>query len=634
MKVFLIFTLFIVLCLSSAQVEGSKGRKFLKKKIAFQREQKPSRETGEMIVQLKDNVSVEDFVAQTGMVFVRKLKLRKDYYLFKYDEVNHKNGLDSIPVLSLKTMAVSYERNKYHDNVARAYTPSDSLFSEQFHLKNTGQYDGKTGVDTNVSPVWDKGYFGEGITIAIVDDGLDHAHEDLSSNFLMKGSWDYCLDQNDPVGTTEDTHGTSCAGVAAATDGDGACGLGVAPKANLMGRRILCSGATDAEIAEALSDESEGVFHVSSNSWGPMLCEEDNGCTYYTTPSVIKDAILDAVENGRDEKGIVFVWAVGNEAQDGGDVNFDRGSKMAQVIGVAAVNIDGGHSFYSNVGSALVVSGVSSGYNSNDAYEGIRTTDRATTTSCRDDFGGTSSACPLVAGVVALILEANPNLNYWQVQQIIIETATREHLPTENWIQNSEGYYYHRHFGFGLVDASAAVDAALEWDAEPSFEQFETDLQTVNKIIPDGDSDDYLTEKIQIDKDLTIVGGVEIQISITHEYIGEIGIIVESPSGTEIHVVVPHEDYNSDLDNYPLFVKNFYGESSKGEWYIYIYDEYEEDQGSLDSYKLIFYGMAVNSDPTPTPTPDPSDEVSISNFVNNSFLLSFFLLAIIQFIIF
>ncbi|KAJ3446903.1 endoprotease aex-5 [Anaeramoeba flamelloides] len=153
-------------------------------------EEKPSRETGEMIVQLKDNVSVEDFVAQTGMVFVRKLKLRKDYYLFKYDEVNHKNGLDSIPVLSLETLTVSYERNKYHDNVPKDYTPSDPLFSDQFHLKNTGQYDGKAGVDVNVSPVWDLGYFGEDITISIVDDGLDHAHEDLSSNFLMQGSWD------------------------------------------------------------------------------------------------------------------------------------------------------------------------------------------------------------------------------------------------------------------------------------------------------------------------------------------------------------------------------------------------------------------------------------------------------------
>ncbi|KAJ3446906.1 s8 family serine peptidase [Anaeramoeba flamelloides] len=586
-----------------------------------------------MIVQLKDNVSVEDFVAQTGMVFVRKLKLRKDYYLFKYDEVNHKNGLDSIPVLSLKTMAVSYERNKYHDNVARAYTPSDSLFSEQFHLKNTGQYDGKTGVGVNVSPVWDLGYFGEDITISIVDDGLDHAHEDLSSNFLMKGSWDYCLDQNDPVGTTEDTHGTSCAGVAAATDGDGACGLGVAPKANLMARRILCSGATDAEIAEALSDESEGVFHVSSNSYGPVLCRQTD-CDYYVQPSIIKDAIVDAVENGRDGKGIVFIWAVGNEADYGGDVNFDRSSKMAQVIGVAAVNIDGGHSTYSNVGSALVVSGVSSGYNSNDTYIGIRTTDRATTTSCRDDFGGTSSACPLVAGVVALILEANPKLNYWQVQQIIIETATREHLPTENWIQNSEGYYYHRHFGFGLVDASAAVDAALEWDANPSFEQFETDLRTVNKIIPDGGGDsDFLLEKIQIDIDLTIVGGVEIQISITHDYIGDIGIILESPSGTQIDVIVPHKDYHSEhLDNYPLFVKNFYGESSKGEWYIFVDDRSYQDQGTVYSLKLIFYGISDSSDPTPTP--DPSDEVSISNFVNNSFLLSFFLLAIIQFVIF
>ncbi|KAJ3438034.1 neuroendocrine convertase [Anaeramoeba flamelloides] len=593
-------------------------------------EQNPSRETGELVVQLKDNVSVEEFVAQTGMVFVRKLKLRKDYYLFKYDRVNHKNGLDSIPVLSLETLAVSYERNRYHNNVPSEYNPTDSLFYDQFHLKNTGQYDGKTGVDANVSPAWDKGYFGKNITISILDDGVDHAHEDLSSNFMMKGSWDYCLDQNDPIGTRNDTHGTSCAGIAAATDGNGVCGLGVAPKANFNMRRILCDGSTYSDIAEALTDESQGVIHVTSNSWGPVQCDKD-GCYYWTTPSFVRDAVLDAVQNGREGKGIVYVWAVGNYAEYGGNVNFARGSKIAQVIGVAAVNNDGGHSFYSSVGSAIVVSGVSSGYNSKGNYTGTRTTDRATTTSCRDDFGGTSSATPVVAGVVALILEANPNLNYWQVQQIIIETASRENLQTDNWIQNSKGFYYHEHFGFGLVDASAALDAALNWDADPTFEQFETDLQTVNKIIPDnGGSDDYLTEKIQVEKNYTIVGGVEIRISITHDFIGDIGIHLESPSGTNIDIVEPHIDYNPNLHNYPLFAKNFYGESSKGEWTIRVYDGYEDDIGTLDSYKLIFYGIPHESDPTPTP--DPSG--SISNFGNYSFLLSFFLLAIIQLIIF
>ncbi|KAJ3446891.1 s8 family serine peptidase [Anaeramoeba flamelloides] len=537
---------------------------------------------------------------------------------------NHKNGLDSIPVLGLETMAVSYERNKYQNNVPKEYTPSDPLFPDQFHLKNTGQFVGQTGVDVNVSPVWDLGYFGEDITIAIVDDGLYHSHEDLSSNFLMEGSWDYCLDKNDPVGTSDDTHGTSCAGVAAATDGDGACGLGAAPKANLMGRRFLCDCVTYAELAEAFSDKSEGTIHVSSNSWGPMGCTEEDGCTYDEQSLIVKRVIVDAVLNGRDGKGIVFVFAAGNEADEGGDINQYTYAKMAEVIGVAAINNDGGHSQYSNIGSAIIVSGVSSGLNAKGNYTGIRTTDRASTTSCTDEFGGTSSACPLVAGVVALILEANPKLNYWQVQQILIETATRDDLPTENWIQNSEGYHYHRHFGFGLVDASAAVEEALEWDAEPNFQ-----------------IDNPVSATIQIEKNYTIVGGVEIQISITHPCIGDIAINLESNSGASIDVVVTHKDKHSDLDDYPLVTKKFYGESSKGTWTIRVYDESQEDAGTFDSWKLSFYGISDNSEPSPTPTitptptpdPDPSDEASISNFVNNSLLLSFFLLAIIQFII-
>src|SRR5512139_2540494 len=114
----------------------------------------------------------------------------------------------------------------------------DPLFVNQWHLLNTGQAGGTAGQDVNVSPVWNAtpGIKGSGVRIAVVDDGLEIAHEDLAANVVAGQSWNYVNSNTDPTHVfASSAHGTSVGGVAAARDSNGVGGAGAAPRAGLVG---------------------------------------------------------------------------------------------------------------------------------------------------------------------------------------------------------------------------------------------------------------------------------------------------------------------------------------------------------------------------------------------------------------
>ena len=146
-------------------------------------------------------------------------------------------------------------------------TPNDPLYPNQWHLNNTGQSGGTAGEDVNVKSVWDT-ILGTDVVIGIVDDGLQHSHPDLTSNYSAALSFDFNNNDSDPSPSSSDRHGTSVAGVAA---GDGFNGIGVsgsAPDATLAGLRLISAPSTDQDEADALSYMNQDI-DIYSNSWGP-----------------------------------------------------------------------------------------------------------------------------------------------------------------------------------------------------------------------------------------------------------------------------------------------------------------------------------------------------------------------------
>jgi len=186
-------------------------------------------------------------------------------------------------------------------------TPNDPLFSNQWHLNNTGQNGGTIGVDINITSVWDS-YLGSAQTIAIVDDGLQNNHPDLSANARtdIDHNWN-SGNTNDASPTSIDTHGTSCAGLAAAAGNNGRGVSGAAPNADLVGLRLIAEPVSDQDEAEAI-DWRNDIIDISSNSWGPA----DDGLEFYEPGPLFISAIQNGVQNGRDGKGTIYTWAGGN----------------------------------------------------------------------------------------------------------------------------------------------------------------------------------------------------------------------------------------------------------------------------------------------------------------------------------
>jgi subtilisin family serine protease len=245
---------------------------------------------------------------------------------------------------------------------------------------------------------------------------------------------------------------------------------GVAPKATLMPIRLR-SGLGSIYEAIAFKWAVDHGADIISCSWGPDDGDWSNPADpLHTQMAELTDstrlAIDDAVTRGRNGKGCVIFFAAGNGNED---VKYDGYASYEKVTAVAACNDTNKRSVYSDFGKAVWCAFPSSdfGYppfNHPDALtKGIYTTDRRGdmgdgTGDYIDDFGGTSSSTPGAAGTAALILSANPELNWQEVRNVIKDTC--EKIDTANGQYNARGHS--RKYGYGKIDAEAAVKKALQ----------------------------------------------------------------------------------------------------------------------------------------------------------------------------
>ena len=498
-----------------------------------------------------------------------------------------------------------------------ATASADPLFVDQWNLKNTGQLGAtpvaaKVGEDINVQPAWTTRK-GTGVRIAIVDDGLEIGHEDLASNIAPNGtSYNYVTLSSDPTNDPADLtsgHGTEVAGIAAARDQNGLGGTGVAPRANLVGYNLLQNSTTVNE-ADAMTRGAASV-HISSNSWGAP----DGTGSVAASASTWRAAIDTGLATGRSGLGTVYTWAAGNGAPVDNS-NYDGQANYRGVIAVGAVNDQGVKSSYSEEGANVWVSAPGGEFCSTHT---ITTTDRtgaagrntAVTAGVSDYtaqnytkcMNGTSAATPTVAGVVALILEAKPNLGWRDVRNILAQTA-RINAPTDlGWYSTggTPSYGFNPKYGFGVVDAASAVAVAATWVNLPAEKIFMSPTVAPNLPIPDNNI-------VGVASTITVAGSLitsieYIDITFTaadHTYLGDLTIILTSPSGTSSTLAVTHPclDANGAV---AATCSTFYnawrfgsaghlGEPADGGWKLTVSDRNLLDTGTFQSWGLKFYG--------------------------------------------
>ena len=496
--------------------------------------------------------------------------------------------------------------------LSKRAVPNDLFFGDQWHLQNTGQGNGVPGVDVNPILAWDT-YTGAGVTIAVVDDGIDLAHEDLAPNLAAVGvggpHHDWNDDDDDPSPQLGDDHGTAVAGVASARGDNGLGVSGAAQQANLIGLRLTSADVTDLQEQEAFlwNGGTAGTqVDISNNSWGP-----DDFFVDLNGPGLLAlDGLRLATTNGRGGLGTVFVWAAGNGGEIDDNVNTDGYANSRFVIAVGAVANNGTRASYSELGAPLLVSAPSDG-----GLLGITTTDRtgdlgynsagifgeSPDVNYTNSFGGTSSAAPLVSGVAALMLEANPDLGYRDVMEIIGSTASRVDSTNAEWATNGAGFQFNHNYGGGMVDATAAVIRAEDWVNLGPQVQVERALvnPAVPAQIPDATTAGVARDFNFANTDNLRVEHVEVQLDISHAHRSDLAITVTSPSGHVSRLMEkrnrplngePDVDYTDGGLGWTFSTVQHWGENSQGTWTVRISDTTPGTQGSLVQARMRVFG--------------------------------------------
>lgn len=441
------------------------------------------------------------------------LKIKKQNKHFDVLQITGKSGVLNAANLLQETGCVKYS----HPNFlvfasANSVIPNDAYFGLQFALNNTGQIinDGRSGsvdADIDAPEAWDITKGSSQIVIAVIDEGVTGDHPDLpnSRQIRLNGS-NFSPNENpdDPSPTNvlgDNNHGNACAGLIAATQDNGEGITGVAPNCKILPVKVKFGegGSTPDALAAAIDFACDNGADVISNSWGYF-----DGITYTYFP-VIVEAISNATTQGRNGKGCVMVFAAGNTARHytpdcvqiaqnsntefavpsdddpvcpqptDGYVMFPANVNIPGVITVGASDRSDIQADYSPTSTLLDV--VAPSHRSYKQY--IETEDLEVWTmdvpgqygynpregeylpasgtnyqSYTGRFGGTSAACPLVAGTAALILSLNPNLTQLEVFDIVTNNTDRIGGETYDPVTQKNDKY-----GYGRLNAFKCVSS-------------------------------------------------------------------------------------------------------------------------------------------------------------------------------
>lgn len=364
-----------------------------------------------------------------------------------------------------------------------AARPKDTLYARLWHLENRLSNFRQRGPDLNTRAAWPVSR-GEGVMVAVVDNGVDAAHLDLVARTTGSPHFDFSASIARALGTAEGDHGTCVAGLIGATADNTRGVTGVAPGCSLAAWVIFAlSGAgterivSDDALADMFQYRMDDVA-VQNHSWG-------NGSDFqFGIDTLSNIGIENAVTLGRGGKGVVIVRSAGNGREELHDANDDGYASDPRVIAVGAIRVDGRVASYSNPGACVLVAGPSGDPRADGTEDpgapNLTTTDRRSTrgynTTSGDagdyaqgnlGFNGTSASAPVVSGVAALILGARPELGYRDVQQVMALSARYWDFADPHTLTNGAGLVVSPNVGFGIPDSGLAVGLAKHWMPRP-----------------------------------------------------------------------------------------------------------------------------------------------------------------------
>ncbi len=440
---------------------------------AYQLKELPIYFTGEILMQPKNNVSIEDILKLANYKISVKNRTKYGSYILGTDDWDK---LLEYSNLIYESGLVEY----CHPNLIaprKNHQVNDPKYSEQYYLNNTGQFGGTIGIDINAPEAWNITTGSCPIRVAVIDDGVEN-HEDLNGRVLQGFTPQFSQQNpntlgapnaNNPPSTTfpydSDKpfgHGQCCAGIIAASHNS--LGIrGIAPSVEIVPINIFNDWFVDQVYYNGswvdfinYSEDIQDIVNAIDFAWDDAEADVISNSWSFTDPGANFDAITLALGRARTQGrtqgvnhlGCVVVFASGNDDSPYDHLTVRFPANVDGVLTVGAIDKNGNIHNYSCRGNSMDLVAPSGG-NPGD----VRTIDREGSDgyvagNYYDEFNGTSAACPQVAGVAALMLSVRPDLTETQIRTTLQQTAT------DMGITGFDNTY-----GYGRVNAFAALQS-------------------------------------------------------------------------------------------------------------------------------------------------------------------------------
>ncbi len=499
----------------------------------------------------------------------------------------------------------------------------DPLFGCQWHLKNTGQFGPGAGFDINVEPAWAVTK-GSGINIALLSEGLDSEHDDLRANIDTTRSynenegadWWWVLLQ----------FGTLFAGVIAADDDD--VGIrGVAPDATIVfhgGMHENIEDNLEADVNEAMTRNKE-VIAVSANVWGTWRSGPTGSLDdLRPVSSEWEAAVEEGVTEGFGGKGVFYVFPGDDGDEYGINANLSEWSNFYAVTAACGIGYHDKPMPDANRGANL--------WTCAPVFGGAGQPRTPTTNYGHRHFpmsAGAGTSTAIVSGVAALIRAANPDLTWRDVKLILADSARWNDQSNTSWLNGAakyraDGNYRFSHqYGFGAVDAGAAVAMARDWTNLPDLLSTEATSTDERQLIAEAPADccfgPEVTSTVTIDSTVHFTEFVEVHIELDHPSFRDLQFELISPTGTESTILPAAHSMRINRRFYPHELRSsarfgsarHLGEDPAGVWTLRLKDRYRhklvvgdnlvDSEGDLVSWRLKIYGHAELPERPATP---------------------------------
>ncbi|XP_075437808.1 LOW QUALITY PROTEIN: proprotein convertase subtilisin/kexin type 7 [Ascaphus truei] len=519
----------------------------------------------------------------------------RDHYLFAYT-----GGLQCQEEARriANALFTQHDRVRWHSEQKllkrskRSLHFNDPKYPQQWHLHNLRS----PGMDINVTGVWERNVTGRGVTVVVVDDGVQHTIKDIQPNYSPEGSYDLNSNDPDPMphpdSESDNHHGTRCAGEIAAVPNNSFCAVGVAYGCRIAGIRVLDGPLTDSMEAIAFNKHYQ-INDIYSCSWGP----DDDGKTVDGPHQLGKAALQHGVIAGRRGFGSIFVVASGNGGQY--HDNYDGYANSIYTVTIGAVNEVGKMPFYAEECASMLAVTFSSG---DRMMRSIVTSDwdLQKGTGCTEGHTGTSAAAPIAAGMIALMLQVRPCLTWRDVQHIIVFTATKYEDHHAAWETNGAGFSHSHQHGFGLLNAWRLTNAAKIWESVPYLASYLSPVFKENRKVPLFPSRLELNWNVT-SADLQLSGmrtleHVAVTVSISHPRRGNLEIRLFCPSGIS-SLIGATRGIDTDptgFTDWTFSSVRCWGESAGGSYRVVVSDVGDETlrAGVLQQWQLTLYGSA------------------------------------------